>query len=76
MPQFTVHRKSQPANLGCLPAAARFPSDLLANLNTRIVVPLCLASAMQGSAIKTLGPAFDIAGEPYAMLTPQLAGVS
>ena len=36
-------------------------------------MPLCPTAAMQGSLIKTLVPVFDIDGEPYAMLTPQLA---
>mgnify|MGYP002079131273 FL=1 len=31
---------------------------------------------MKGKLIKTLMPVFEVDGEQYAMLTPQLAGVS
>lgn len=51
-------------------------SDLVADLSTRVVVPLCPASAMKGKLVKTLMPVFEIDGRHYAMLTPQLAGVS
>jgi toxin CcdB len=52
------------------------PSDLMVDLGTRVVVPLCRASAMQGKPITNLTPVFEIEGERYTMLTPQLAGVS
>jgi len=31
---------------------------------------------MQGKLIKTLTPVFEIDGKQYAMLTPQVAGIS
>jgi toxin CcdB len=76
MPQFTVHRNPNPDTRAAYPLLLDVQSDLLADLNTRVVVPLCPTSAVQGSLIKTLVPVFDIDGEQYAMLTPQLAGVS
>jgi toxin CcdB len=41
----------------------------------RVVVPLHPASALKGKALKTLTPLLLIEGEPFAMLTPQLAGI-
>jgi len=50
-------------------------SDLIAALGTRVVVPLCPAAAMTGRLLKTLTPVFEVDGEQYVMLTPQLAGI-
>jgi len=44
-------------------------------LETRVVVPLHPASALKGKALKTLTPLLVIEGEPFVMLTPQLAGI-
>ena len=76
MPQFTVHRNPNPDTKATYPLLLDVQSDLIADLCTRVVVPLCPASAMKGKLIKTLMPVFEIDGEQYTMLTPQLAGVS
>lgn len=76
MSQFTVHRNPNPDTKAAYPLLLDVQSDLIADLNTRVVVPLCPASAMKGKLIKTLTPVFEIDGKQYAMLTPQLAGVS
>ena len=39
-------------------------------------MPLYAAAGMKGKLIKTLTPVFEIEHEQYAMLTPQLAGIS
>ena len=76
MPQFRVHRNMNPQTKSAYPLLLDVQSDLIAELNTRVVVPLCPASVMKGKLIRTLMPAFEIDGAEYAMLTPQLAGVS
>lgn len=76
MPQFTVHRNPNPDTKATYPLLLDVQSDLIADLSTRVVVPLCPASAMKGKLIKTLMPVFEVDGKQYAMLTPQLAGVS
>lgn len=76
MVQFTVHRNSNPATSADYPLLLDVQSDLLADLGTRVVVPLCPACAMQGRLLKTLTPVFEVEGRAYAMLTPQLAGIS
>lgn len=76
MPQFAVHRNQNPQTKAAYPLLLDVQSDLIAELNTRVVVPLCPASAMKGKLIKTLMPVFEIDGKQYAMLTPQLAGIS
>jgi toxin CcdB len=76
MPQFTAHRNPNPATRGEYPLLLDVQSELLSDLGTRVVVPLCPATAMKGRLVKSLMPVLHVEGKAYAMLTPQLAGVS
>lgn len=76
MPQFSVYRNPNPDTKAAFPLLLDVQSDLIADLGTRVVIPLTLATAMKGKLIKTLTPVFDVDGKAYAMLTPQLAGIS
>ncbi|MGH8354493.1 MAG: CcdB family protein [Pseudomonas sp.] len=76
MSQFSVHRNPNPHTKGRFPLLLDVQSDLIADLGTRVAIPLCPASAMEGKLIQTLTPLFEIDGKQYAMLTPQLAGVA
>ena len=75
MPQFRVHRNPGADTRGRFPFLLDVQSDLVSGLVTRVVVPLCPLSLLQGEPIGTLTPVFEIAGAPHAMLTPQLAGI-
>jgi toxin CcdB len=76
MPQFSVHRNANAATRAAFPFLLDVQSDLLSELATRVVVPLCPASAMKGRLVRTLMPTFAIESKQYAMITPQLAGIS
>lgn len=76
MSQFAVHGNPNPATKAAYPLLLDIQNDLIAELRTRVVVPLCPAAGMKGKLIKTLTPIFEIEGQQYAMLTPQLAGIS
>lgn len=76
MSQFSVHQNPNPSTGAAMPFLLDVQSDLLEDLGTRVVVPLCAAAGMKGKLIKTLTPVFEIEHEQYAMLTPQLAGIS
>jgi toxin CcdB len=76
MGQFTVYRNANPDTQDAYPLLLDVQSGLLASLTTRVVVPLCPASTIAGVRMKTLMPIFDIAGQRYVMLTPQLAGIA
>lgn len=76
MTQFAVYENTNPATKAAVPLLLNVQSDLLAELGTRVVVPLYTASAMQGKMLRTLTPRFDIEGEPYVMITPQMAGIA
>lgn len=75
MAQFGVHRNPNPQTRALMPFLLDVQSDLLADLGTRVVVPLCPASAMKGKLVRTLMPVFLIDSKSCAMLTPQLAGI-
>lgn len=76
MAQFSVHRNRNAATRAAVPYLLDIQSDLISDLGTRVVVPMCLTSTMRGKLVKTLMPIFGIEGKQYAMLTPQLAGIS
>jgi toxin CcdB len=75
MPQFAVYRNPNPDTVADYPLLLDVQSDLIAELGTRVVVPLCPAAAMTGKLLKTLTPVFEVEGQQYVMLTPQLAGI-
>lgn len=76
MPQFSVHKNTNADTKSAVPFLLDVQSDLISELGTRVVVPLYTAIAMKGKALKTLTPVFDIDGEQYVMVTPQLAGIA
>ncbi|HEX3127339.1 MAG TPA: CcdB family protein [Thermoanaerobaculia bacterium] len=76
MGQFNVYKNKNPQTRSAIPFLLDVQSDLLSNLETRVVVPLCPAPAIKGKPLRVLTPVLEIAGEPYVMLTPQMAGIS
>ena len=76
MPQFAVHKNINPATRAAVPLLLDVQSDLLSELGTRVVVPLYPASTLQGKMLRTLTPRFEIEGEHYVMMTPQMAGIA
>ena len=76
MPQFAVHINTNAATKSNVPFLLDVQSDLIAQLGTRVVVPLYTKSAMQGKVLSTLMPIFEIENKKYVMVTPQLAGIA
>lgn len=75
MGQFSVHRNASPATRMAIPYLLDVQSNLIEELGTRVVVPLCPASSMKGKVVSNLMPILDVDGKQFVMLTPQLAGV-
>ncbi|WP_295484393.1 CcdB family protein [Accumulibacter sp.] len=75
MAQFSVHRNPNPDTSSAYPLLLDVQSDLVAELGTRVAVPLCPAATMTGGLLATLTPVLEIDGRQYLMLTPQLAGI-
>jgi toxin CcdB len=51
-------------------------SDLLDELQTRVVIPLSKVSALTKSPVSQLTPLLEFEGVAYVLVTPQLAGVA
>jgi len=75
MAQFTVCRNKNPQTSSTIPFLLDIQNDLLDDLETRVVVPLCPLSSIKGKPLRALTPVLDIEGERFVMLTPQLAGI-
>jgi toxin CcdB len=73
--QFTVYRNKDPVSRGPFPFLLDVQSDLLVELQTRVVIPLGKATGLGKKPISRLMPVFPFQGEPYVLVTPQLAGI-
>lgn len=76
MPQFIVYRNKNPATKSRIPYLLDVQSNLLSELDTRVVIPLYVSTALKGKMLTTLTPTFEIEGKEYVLMTPQLAGIS
>lgn len=76
MPQFSVYKNKNPVTKVRVPYLLDVQSNLLSELETRVVVPLYTATAMKGKTLTVLTPTFEIEGKEYVAITPQLAGIS
>jgi toxin CcdB len=72
MAQFDVHRNAAGAYP---PFLVRLNHDLVSDLPTVVVAPLVPLCELDNLPMARLLPVFEIGGEPYALLTVELAGV-
>ena len=76
MPQFTVYRNKNPQTRANIPFLLDVQSDLLSELNTRVVVPMYLHKTLKTAPMTRLTPEVSFEGKKLVMMTPQLAGVA
>jgi toxin CcdB len=76
MPQFAVYRNENSGSNEQFPFLVDVQTDLLEELGTRVVIPLATAAELTGFPMLYLVPVVAFQGKPYAVLTPQLAGIS
>ncbi|OOO02367.1 MAG: Toxin CcdB [Chromatiales bacterium USCg_Taylor] len=76
MPRFTLYKNKSPDTKARIPYLIDVQSNLLGDLETRVVIPVCSSGALKGKVLITLTPTFELEGGTYVMLTPQLAGIS
>jgi toxin CcdB len=74
--QFTVYRNKNPRSRTTFPFLVNVQSDLLDELQTRVVIPLTRAAALTRKPVGHLMPTVQFEGEAYILMTPQLAGVA
>ena len=76
MAQFSVHRNANPKSKALFPYVVDVQTDLLRDLQTRVVVPLMKRTAFGRKPIKELTPIVEVEGQKLALIVPQLAGIS
>lgn len=75
MAQFEVYENPNRASRKTYPFLLDIQSDLLSDLRTTVVIPLCPVGAVGGDAITKLCPVLSIEGKRFVALSHQLAGV-
>ncbi|MBB3059952.1 CcdB family protein [Microbulbifer rhizosphaerae] len=73
MNQFTLFENTDKDTRKAYPYFLNVQSDLVSVLNSRMVIPVVLASQLEKSAPERLCPAFQLGGTEYALLTYQMA---
>ncbi len=76
MAQFTVYRNKSARTKATFPFLVDVQSDLLEDLQTRVVIPLSKAGALTKKPVSHLTPILQFDGETYVLMTPELAGVA
>jgi toxin CcdB len=75
MPQFTVYRNEKPGSREEFPFLVDVQADLFEDLGTRVVIPLAKSVELTGFPMRYLIPVVAFQRKPYALVTPQLAGI-
>jgi toxin CcdB len=76
MPQFAVYLNKYLRGSAFYPLLVDVQSDLLQDLETRIVVPLARGSGFRDFPLTFVMPTIELEGERYVLMTPRLAAVS
>jgi toxin CcdB len=76
VPQFAVYRNENSRTKLAFPFLVDVQPDLFTDLQTRVVIPLTKAVALTKFPLTYLTPTLTFEGEPYLLMTPQLAGIA
>jgi len=74
--QFAVFRNKNARSKAVFPLLVEVQSDLLDELQTRVVIPLSKVAALTKSPVSQLTPLLEFEGVSYVLVTPQLAGIA
>jgi toxin CcdB len=75
MAQFIAYQNPNPASSEQYPCLLDIQSNLLDELRTTIVVPLCPSGSVADITISKLNPVLEINGERFTAMVQDLAGV-
>jgi len=75
MSQFTVYKNTDKKTCRTYPYFVDIQSDLLYDLNSRMVIPLSPYTAVNKTNAKKLCPTVDIDGEKFVLLAHQMTSV-
>ncbi|GHE23011.1 CcdB family protein [Halomonas urumqiensis] len=75
MAQFDVYSNPSKASKALYPYLVDVQSDILSDLATRLVIPLCKHSDFGGQPIQGLTPQIELEGQALLLLTPQISSI-
>ena len=75
MAQFALYRNKNARTKSALPLLLDIQSELLEDLQTRVVIPLAQIANLARNPINVLTPLIEIETESYLLMTPQLSGI-
>ena len=75
MAQMTVYRNQNRETATEIPYLLDIQSDLLDQLNTRVIIPIYLKIAAPLQQITRLAPAVEVENRPCVLVTPQIAAI-
>ncbi len=76
MAQFKAYENPSKASKKAYPYLLDVQSNLLEDLRTAIVIPLCSMHFAEKAAISKLCPILEVKGELFVALTQQMAGIN
>ena len=76
MARCAVYRNKNARTKATFPLLVDVQSELLDELQTRVVIPLTRVAALARTPLSHLTPILTFEGETYLLMTPQLAGVA
>lgn len=75
MAQFRAYENPNPSSRKTYPYLLDIQSNLLSDLRTTVVIPLCPVSLVGNAAITKLCPVLEVEGASFIALTQQIAGI-
>ena len=76
MTRFDVYQNRNPRSSATFPLLVDVQSELLEDLETRVVIPLTRAASFSDFPLRFVMPTVQLDGKAYVLMTPQLAGLS
>jgi toxin CcdB len=78
MPQFAVYLNRNLRSSELFPLLVDVQSELLRDLETRVVIPLARAASFTHTSfpLRYVMPTVELDGKAYVLMTPQLTGLS
>lgn len=75
MAQCCAYQNQNPATRKQFPLLLDIQSDLLDQLRTTVVIPLCPSEAVAHMTISKLNPVLEVNGGAYTAITQDMAGI-
>jgi toxin CcdB len=76
MSQFDVYENNNSATRQAYPYLVNIQSEVLSELNTRVVLPLAREKQFKASGMARLTPQVEYQGESLLIMTPQISAIS